>query len=65
MTYIMPLSIVSVNGAAIDVVNGPVALKRGGASPVALVRFLLYRLQLIAGTIFSAQGIKSLQGEFR
>lgn len=33
MTYIMPLSIASVNGTAIDVVNSPVALRRGGASP--------------------------------
>lgn len=37
MWYRMPLSIVGVNGTAIDVVNGPVALRHGGASPVPRV----------------------------
>ena len=31
MIYVMPLVIVGVNGTEITVVNGPVALRRGGA----------------------------------
>lgn len=45
MTYIMPLLVVGVSSTAINVVTGPVALQRGGASPVPCA-FSLYRLQL-------------------
>lgn len=34
MIYLMPLAIVSASGTAIAVVKSPVALRRGGASPV-------------------------------
>ena len=34
MLYLMTLVVAGVNGTAITVVNGPVAHKRGGASPV-------------------------------
>jgi hypothetical protein len=37
MTYMMPLAIVSLDGLTIAVVVAPFALRRGGASPAALV----------------------------
>jgi hypothetical protein len=44
MTYIMPLVIMGVTSTQITVVNGPVALRRGGALPVTLARFISYRV---------------------
>ena len=44
MTYIMALVIEGASNTQITVVNGPVALRRGGASPVTLVRFISYRV---------------------
>lgn len=39
--YLMPLLICGVNGTAISVVKGPVAVYRNGASPVpmSIIRF--------------------------
>lgn len=37
------LTIVDRNGLTIAVVGAPFALKRGGASPASLVRFISYR----------------------
>jgi hypothetical protein len=43
MLYKMTLVIVGASNTDVTVVNGPVALLRGGAIPVALVRFISYR----------------------
>jgi hypothetical protein len=56
MVYIMPPSIVSASGAAIDVVNGPVALRRGGASPVTPVRFYYIACSLFVAIFLSTRG---------
>lgn len=44
MYQMVHLVIVDRNGLTITVVAAPFALKRGGASPVPLVRFISYRV---------------------
>ncbi len=44
MMYVMALVISGADNTLVTVVNGPVALRRGGESPVTLVRFISYRV---------------------
>lgn len=43
MMYVMPLAITDLSGSVVAVVTAPFALRRGGASPVALVSFVGYQ----------------------